>query len=186
MLQVTFVKHGCCWGPINGSRCVMYTNYTVQWCMSMYYILWCFPLLPCHNVDAQKLLLLYIVNIFFNYVVVCGLLQIGSTAKLDSYTNSLDEWVRKMHWLSSVTLCDFSFLCVSVCIFAGRYPSALITSAQTQTFCSRELKSRDLKSHLSLLLNACGCVCLNACVRVTGAPTWSGSQFEERVNEGGI
>ena len=94
----------------------------------------------------------------------------------------LNEWRSCIDFL--VWLCDFSFLCVS--IFAGRYPSALITSAQTQIFCSRELKSGDLKSHLSLLLNACGCVCLNACVRVTGVSTWSGSQFEEKVNEGGI
>lgn len=65
--------------------------------------------------------------------------------KLDSYTISLVEWVKKLHWLSSVTLCDFSFLCVSVCIFAGRCPSALITSAQTQTFLLKGIEKRRLK-----------------------------------------
>lgn len=65
------------------------------------------------------------------------------------------------------------FACVCV-LFAWQHPSALITSAQTLTFCSKEERREDLKSHLSLLFNVCECVCLetcmNTCVQAMGVP----------------
>lgn len=67
------------------------------------------------------------------------------------------------------------FACVCV-LFAWQHPSALITSAQTLTFCSRGERREDLKSHLSLLFNVCESVCLetcmNTCVQAMGVPAW--------------
>lgn len=82
-------------------------------------------------------------------------------------------WMSKYSYIYVLVLLFSAYVCV---LFAWQHPSALITSAQTLTFCSREERREDLKSHLSLPFNVCESVCsetcMNTCVQAMGVPTW--------------
>lgn len=152
-----------------GGRCTpikwcMYVWACILWgCFLYHFTLWKFTNRFTHSHYCLAILL---VSVVFSKCVLrqnyIFFVQMGFYLCLSKYS-----------YIYILVLLFFACVCV---LFAWQHPSALITSAQTLTFCSKEERREDLKSHLSLLFNVCECVCLetcmNTCVQAMGVPAW--------------